>query len=245
MIPRLTMLHAARRATRGVHRPPVVRASDDHDYVLKLGNRDPDFPACELVAAMLATPFAVEIPPFALIEVPERLRALLALQGTTWADLASPQRGGVCFGTRWIDGATPLTASLAGQVEDRGSFWRLFAFDVYIENGDRQPNNPNVLMEGRRVVAIDHGQALPCVQGLGDVGPYAHESHVLWPIVAADRAGLAPVGHRLPSDADIDDAVACVPLGWWADSARPALVRSALRARRQRTRDILDKLSTP
>ncbi len=245
MIPRLIMLNAGRRASRGVHHPPIVRASDDHDYVLKLGDRDRDFPACELVAAMLATAFGVEIPPFALIEVPDDLRAVLALQGPAWADLAAPQPAGGCFGSRWIDVATPFTPLLTERIEDRDSFWRLFVFDVFIENGDRQPNNPNVLVQDRRLVAIDHGQALPCVQGLRDIGPFGHAAHVLWPVVAADPSRLAASARRLPDDRDIDDAVACVPAEWWADSGRPAMVRAALRARRQRTRDILDRLSTP
>lgn len=121
----------------------------------------------------------------------------------------------------------------------------MFAFDLFIENGDRQPNNPNVLVEGRRLVAIDHGQALPCVQGLRDIGPYGHAVHVVWPVIAGGPSRLASFAGRLPTDIDIDDAVACVPPAWWKDSGRPEMVRSALRARRQQTRDILVRLSTP
>lgn len=244
MIPRLTITRSRRRAEEGVHRPPVVRASDGHDYVLKLGNRDPDFPACELVAAVLAPSFGVEVPPFALIELTSGFRILAAVLGPEWADIAAMPAGALCFASRWLPGALPWTASLAGTLADPSAALRLFAFDVYIENGDRQPGNPNVLVEGRRLVAIDHGQALPCVQGLRDIGPFEHADHVAWPLIAADPSALHGVYELQPSDAEIDAAVGSVPAGWWTTSDRPDFARAALRARRGGARDILWSLGT-
>jgi hypothetical protein len=236
---------ARRRVATGVHRPPVVLASDGHEYVLKLGDRDPDFPACELVAAMLAPAFEVETPAFALVEVPAGVRALLAPQGAAWADLAGDHPGGVCFGSRWIPHATPWTAALAALVSDLPSVARLFAFDVYVENGDRQPNNPNVLLAGGRLVAIDHGQALPAVQGLGHIGPYGHAQHVAWPLLAGRGGILAELADQAPSDGDIDAALDAVPAAWWRRTDRADFARRALRDRRARYRATLSGLSTP
>lgn len=245
MITRVTMRLARRRVATGVHRPPVVLASDGHEYVLKLGDRDPDFPACELVAAMLAPTFDVETPPFALVDVPADVRALLAPQGAAWADLARDLPGGVCFGSRWIPHATPWTAALAALVSDLTSVARLFAFDVYLENGDRQPNNPNVLLTRGRLVAIDHGQALPAVQGLDYIGPFGHAEHVAWPLLAGRRGILAEVADQAPSDGDIDRAVDAVPAAWWRREDRADFARHALRVRRERYRATLRGLATP
>lgn len=248
MIPTVTMRRAIRRVTEGVHRPPLVEASDGHQYVLKLGNRDADFPACELIAAQMAPAFGVEVPPFVLVQVPEPLRFGLSLMGEDWQDLAAIQRGGLCFGSRWLTGGPQKwrpEMGRSGAHED--ARWRLFAFDLYIENCDRKAgDNPNLLLVGDRVVAIDHGDALPCVMGVRDQLPYTHDTHLSWPLVQTRRAHLGEWSRWLPSgvtDQLIDSAVSSVPSPWWSGPDRPGLVLQGLRARRTTAADIMTRLS--
>lgn len=244
------MRFALRRLKEGAHRPPVVRASDGHDYVLKLGDQDPDFPACELIAALLAPAFDVEVPPVALVGIPEGLRATMAIFGEEWKDLAAPQPGDVCFGSRWIPGLTQRWHNgLAERVSDLGSLGAVLAFDIYVENGDRRAgSNPNLLLVGDRVVAIDHGQALPCVQGVSGRFPYAFGAHAVWEVLRLGHERLrawSALALNLPTDDQIDAAVAAVPPAWWGDPERPARVRQALRDRRSETSVILLELSQP
>lgn len=250
MIPQVAMRLALRRLKEGAHRPPLVRASDGQDYVLKLGDQDPDFPACELIAALLAPAFGVEVPPVALVSVPDALRSTMVMFGDEWKDLAAPQPGALCFGSRWIPGLTQRWHNgLVDRVRDLGSLGAVLAFDIYVENGDRRAgSNPNLLLVGERIVAIDHGQALPCVQGVHGRFPYAFGAHAVWEVLRPRRERLRTWSAQalyLPTDDQIDAAVAAVPSAWWSDPERPARVRQALRDRRSETSVILLELSQP
>ena len=247
-VPQVTMRYALRRLVEGAHRPPLVGASDGQSYVLKLGDQDPDFPACELVAALLAPAFGVVVPPIALVAVPEAMRVTMSVFGDAWRDLAAPQPGGLCFGSRWISGLTQRWHSgLAGRVRDPGSLAALLAFDIFIENVDRRAGtNPNLLLVADRVVAIDHGQTLPSVQGIQARLPHTYDSHAVWELVRPQRARLAALASlalNLPTDEQIDRAVRAVPEPWWRAPGRPAEVQRALRDRRASTSVILQELS--
>lgn len=113
---------------------------------------------------------------------------------------------------------------------------RLLVFDAFIENTDRcSADNPNLLVSNGRLFAIDHGQALPSVQGItGKSLPYPCDSHLGWATVQ-DQPGLLdePIAAlRRLADEAIDDAVQVVPTEWWTAPVRADAVRRALKLRR-------------
>ncbi len=240
-----------RRAAEGMQRPPIFEADDGHEYVLKLDTLDRDFPAAELVGAYLAAALGVPQPPFAVLDVPEVLaEAFAASEDPDLTEFAeSFQRLGLCcFGSRYLPGVVQKwTPRLRSRVDDCDPVLvRLLVLDAFIENGDRSAaTNPNLLVCNRRLYAIDHGQALPAVQGiLGKKLPYAFDSHLAWSVLQ-ERPHLldAPVADlRALSDGAIEAAVAAVPVAWWFEPHRPAAVVADLRSRRDALPATLDQL---
>jgi len=240
-----------RRTVEGVQRPPVFEADDGYEYVLKLDNHDVDFPAAELVAAQLAGPLTVSIPPFAVLAAPAALTNAFADTGDP--DLIEfaesfDRRGGLCFGSRYLPGVIEKWAArMRYAVPGADEFLaRVLVFDAYIENGDRtSADNPNLLATPAGLFAIDHGQALPAVQGItGKRLGYSFDSHIGWSAVVERPALLdAPIAKLsvLP-DAAIDAAIDVVPAGWWTSTDRADLARADLRIRRDQLPATLNDL---
>jgi hypothetical protein len=235
------LIRFLRRATEGVQRPPIFEADDGHTYVLKLDTMDRDFPAAELVGAGLAGALTVPSPPYRVLRASGLLVDVLMSTGDP--DLREfgesfARTGGLCFGSRYLPGVTvKWDVALRHRVNGAdGILARLLVFDAFIENGDRSSaHNPNLLVSNGAVFAIDHGQALPSVQGIfSKTLPYPFDSHLGWPTVLEQphllERPLADL-RALPGDA-IDAAVGAVPAGWRPDADRPARVRAALRVRR-------------
>lgn len=247
---RPTLCRFVRRTRKGSQRPPVFEATDGANYVIKLDQDAPDFPAAELVAAELARSFGVPIPAFAVIDCPEELLEAMTASGdaelTGFAE-SFRRCGGCCFGSRYLPEPVmtwrkTLRAQVAGVDEVLA---RVLVFDGFIENMDRAAeHNPNLLVSRGELFAIDHGQGLPAVHGVGGGLPYPFDGHIAWDVVERNADLLAePIEdlRRLPDDA-IDAAVAVVPASWWADEARPAATRRSLRERRDRLPSILGRL---
>jgi hypothetical protein len=237
-----------------MQRPPVFEADDGFEYVLKLDSADPDFPAAELVAAGLAEPLGVRLPAYGVVAAPDLLTAALLATGD--ADLAEfaesfGRRGGTCFGSRYLAGVTvKWEPRLRGKVEESDRVLaRLLVFDAFIENADRSSaTNPNLLVSNGVLYAIDHGQALPSVQGItGKSLVFPFDSHISWLTVQQQPDLLAePIASlRALPDAAIDAAVDAVPASWWTAPGRPAAVRLALRQRRAQLPDMLQRLVEP
>lgn len=234
-----------------MQRPPIFEADDGYLYVLKLDTLDRDFPAAELVGAHLADALDVPQAPFAVLGVPPVLSSALAETGDP--DLvefaASFERLGLrCFGSRYLPGAVrKWTPALRSEVTDCDALLvRLLVLDAFIENGDRSSAaNPNLLVSNGRLYAIDHGQALPAVQGItGKRLPYAFDSHLAWSVLQ-ERPHLLeqPTADlRALSDGAIRAAVATVPAAWWTDSGRIPTVIADLCSRRDVLPATLDQL---
>jgi hypothetical protein len=230
-----------RRAVEGMQRPPIFEADDGSMYVLKLDTLDRDFPAAELVGAMLARAFGVPQPPFGVMRAPEKLVELLeSTEDPELSEFAASFKrlGHTCFGSRYLEGVTQKWRATLRAVVPHSErlLAHLLVFDAFIENGDRTSGtNPNLLVSNGRLYAIDHGQALPSVQGVrGKHLPYAFDSHVAWDVIREQPALLdAPVAAlRRLSDADIAEAVGAVPSAWWTEPGRDAAVVADLCARR-------------
>ncbi len=65
---------------------------------------------------------------------------------------------GTAFGSQFVRGV-PMISSEMLDVTLRDAAATLLAFDVFIHNVDRRVENPNILLERDRLIAIDHGDA--------------------------------------------------------------------------------------
>jgi hypothetical protein len=105
--------------------------------------------------------------------------------------------------------------------------------------------NPNLLISSGRVVAIDHNQALPVLQGAtGKRLRFPIESHIAWPTVQSDPHLLtAPIADlRALDPSAVRGAVAAVPACWWGEPARAERAAADLIDRRAVVSDTLAAL---
>jgi len=192
--------------------PGLVEADDDGLYVVKFrgAGQGPKALAAEIVAGELARGLGLPVPELVLVDVdPEMARAE---PDPEIQDLIRASAGlnlGVDFlpGSLPYSPASPPAADLAAAV-----VW----LDALVENIDRTPRNPNLLLWHGNLWLIDHGAALYVHHGTGDPLAVARRpfpairEHVLLgaagPLPEAD-ARLAPL-------ADPETAAALVPPEW-------------------------------
>jgi hypothetical protein len=238
------------RAKEGMQQPPIFEASDHHRYVLKLDTMLREFPAIEMVGAGLARAFEVPLPAYGVLDAPTVLvDALLSSGDSDYVEFAESfaRTGHCCFGSRYLDGVVVKWqhGRAVNAPDAQETLVRLLVFDSFIENGDRtSATNPNLLVSNGRMFAIDHGQALPSVQGVRSTFPFAFDSHLAW-TTAQQRPDMLdrPIQDlRELSDTAIEAAIAAVPDSWWAEPARPNEVCSALCLRRDALPDTLQQL---
>lgn len=128
----------------------------------------------ELVAYRLATLCGIPVPPFGVVYVAEELARILPepYRSTLIASL------GPNFGTRFMAGYGDLGDTLAVPAALRPQACDIFAFDVGVDNADRRPGNPNLLLGDDAILAIDHQHAFSwCVPG--SHGPDQWDAHIL------------------------------------------------------------------
>jgi hypothetical protein len=79
---------------------------------------------------------------------------------------------------------------------------QIFAFDVLIQNYDRQTSNPNLLFNSERLVLIDHESAFSPVLSMQEFGLdrlhyEVFYQHVLFPTLSKDATDYAPLTAKL------------------------------------------------
>jgi hypothetical protein len=128
----------------------------------------------ELVACRLATLCGIPVPPFGVVYVAEELaRALPEPYRSTLIASLGPN-----FGTRFKAGYGDLADTLAVPATLRPLACDIFAFDVGLDNADRRPGNPNLLLGDDEILAIDHQHAFSwCVPG--SHGPDEWDARIL------------------------------------------------------------------
>jgi hypothetical protein len=196
--------------------PGLVEADDDGLYVLKFrgAGQGPKALAAEVVVGELARALGLRVPELVLIELdPDLARAE---PDPEIQDLIRASAG-VNLGVDFLPGALPYAPA---HPPDGDLAAAVVWLDALVENIDRTPRNPNLLLWHGRLWLIDHGAALFVHHGTGDPlalaqRPFAGiRDHVLLPaagsIVAADER-LAPLARP-------ETAAALIPDGW-ADPA--------------------------
>jgi hypothetical protein len=196
--------------------PALVEADDDGLYVLKFrgAGQGPKALAAEVVVGELARALGLPVPELVLIELDPGLAR--AEPDPEIQDLIRAS-GGLNLGVDFLPGALPYVPARPPEAELAGAVVWL---DALVENVDRTPRNPNLLLWHGRVWLIDHGAALFVHHGRGDplaqaLRPFAGiRDHVLLPAAGS----ILEADGRLAASARPEAAAAMVPLEW-ADGA--------------------------
>ncbi len=234
---KLTCFEYRRRLEGGVTKPLLMAAVDDagkeHQVVLKVRQpdvRDGHFEgtslACELICAMLARAIGLDVPDYAIVEVPaallqypqavpdERVRRLLK------ANL------GPNFGTIYQEAAHSWHPSRAALLttELLSLLANVLTFDATVINGDRTGAKPNLLWNGKQVLLIDHSYALPihtADEATLAASPLFPESkvraHCTFDILSGKGSGFARLlasWQAMVSDSDLQQLRALIPATW-------------------------------
>ena len=196
--------------------PGLVEADDDGLYVVKFrgAGQGPKALAAEIVAGELARALGLPVPELVLVQLdPELARAE---PDPEIQDLIRASAG-LNLGVDFLPGALPYTPARPPDPELAASVVWL---DALIENIDRTPRNPNLLLWHGNLWLIDHGAALYVHHSAGDPVARAGErfpairDHVL----LASAGSLPDADARLAPRADPAAAAALVPAEW-ADGA--------------------------
>jgi len=196
--------------------PALVEASDDGLYVTKLrgAGQGPKALAAEVICGELARALSLPVPDLVFVQVPVELSH--AEPDPEIQELLQASAG-VNLGLDFLPGSLPYTP--AGRVQPSpAQAAAIVWFDALVENVDRTPRNPNLLVWHGSPWLIDHGAALyrqHAAGGLGNGGgsfPLSAQ-HVLLPIagpIAEADARLGPLMDR----ALVERVVALVPDDW-------------------------------
>lgn len=158
--------------TSGYTRPCVFVCEDSNgrdagEFVVKFGGgcKHADGLLCELVAFQIASLLQLPAPAIALIEVPESL-AEYAPTDSIRRSISNSH--GLNFGTAFKPGwrSHPLHHSFPSRLQEL--LHRIFLFDLLIENWDRTPANPNLLVRRDEILLIDHESAFVSARNPSD-----------------------------------------------------------------------------
>ena len=219
--------------------PALVEADDDGTYVLKFrgAGQGPKALAAELVAGELARALGLPVPELVLAELDPALAPaepdqeiqdlLKASAGTNVAMDFLP--GSLTFNPAARFSPSPeLAAAIV---------W----FDALVENVDRTPQNPNLLVWHDALWCIDHGAALYRHHGGSDPvaaarAPFALiAEHVLMPYASDLREADVRLAERVDAPA-IQAIVDLVPRAWLGPGgARPYVEALTTRLEAPRT----------
>jgi hypothetical protein len=196
--------------------PGLVEADDDGLYVVKFrgAGQGPKALAAEIVGGELARSLGLPVPELVLVRLDSELAR--AEPDPEIQDLIRASAG-LNLGVDFLPGALPYTPARPPEPDLAAAVVWL---DALIENIDRTPRNPNLLLWHGNLWLIDHGAALYVHHGGGDPLAVARRpfpairEHVLLGAAGSLREADA----RLAPRAEPAPAVALVPAEW-ADGA--------------------------
>jgi len=210
--------------------PAIVEADDLGLYVVKFrgAGQGPLALVAELVAGEIGRALGLNVPELVFAEVDPALgrnepdaEIRHLLKASTGLNLALDYLpGSTTFDPAAGDRANPEIASLA--------VW----FDAFVQNVDRNPRNPNLLMWHHSLYFIDHGAALYFHHDWGTAeekveSPFvAIQQHVLlpWASAIADASALA---HQRLTAGVLRAILKQVPDAWIASGSTTAEERRA------------------
>ena len=189
--------------------PAIVEADDDGMYVVKFrgAGQGPKALVAELIAAGIGRALGLPVPETVLVELDPALG--MAEPDPEIQELLERSEG-LNVGLDYLPGSLPLGAPVGSGVSPDLAA-EVVWFDAYLQNVDRTPRNPNLLLWHRNLWLIDHGAAMYTQHGWGDdldaieAGAGASfpliREHVLLPIAGSIREADARLAPGLTSEA--------------------------------------------
>ena len=167
MIRRVRATEIQRRMQSGSKDPILVRCNSPTgaiDVVAKLRGslpRDTFALAIEYVVSQLGKDLGLNCSEIVAVEFDEAMVSAAEMAGDTKLARLIERSLGLNVGSVFL-GPGFIVASCAALEKRylRETLSGIFAFDFLIQNFDRQASNPNLLRKGKRLVLIDHEQAL-------------------------------------------------------------------------------------
>jgi hypothetical protein len=203
--------------------PGLVEADDLGIYVCKFfgAGQGPRVLVAEVIVGELARRLGIKTPDLVAVELSGQIAKYEADEEVQ--DLLNASIG-LNLGVDFLPGSFGFDASSTPSDEDAA---RILWLDAFTANVDRSWRNPNLLMWGGDLWAIDHGAALYFHHAwTGTIG--APERFAAQPYDASDHV-LIGCRRRLPAvDAELapmvtaellDEVVALVPDAWLGDAA--------------------------
>ena len=144
--------------------PGLVEADDDGLYVVKFrgAGQGPKALAAEIVAGELARGLGLPVPELVLVELDAEMAR--AEPDPEIQDLIRASAG-LNLGVDFLPGALPYSPARPPEPDLAAAVVWL---DALVENVDRTPRNPNLLLWHGNLWLIDHGAALYVHHGAGD-----------------------------------------------------------------------------
>jgi hypothetical protein len=188
--------------------PAIVEADDDGMYVVKFrgAGQGPKALAAELIAAGIGRALGLPVPEPVLAALDPALGR--AEPDPEIQDLLE-RSAGLNVGLDYLPGALPLGSPLGAGISPELAA-EVVWFDAYLQNVDRTPRNPNLLLWHRALWLIDHGAAIYTQHGWsGDLEAIAASAgapfplirdHVLLPIAGSIREADERLAPRLTPD---------------------------------------------
>jgi hypothetical protein len=198
--------------------PAIVEADDDGMYVVKFrgAGQGPKALVAELIAAGIGQGLGLPVPETVLVDLDAALG--MAEPDPEIQELLE-RSVGLNVGIDYLPGSLPIGAPEGAGVSPEQAADVVW-FDAYLQNVDRTPRNPNLLLWHRRLYLIDHGAALYTQHGWPDdldriaesaTGRFpAIRDHVLLPIAGSIVEADARLAPRLPPDV-IEAVLATIP----------------------------------
>lgn len=216
------------RATRyvtplreGGSMPGLMEASDDGLYVVKFRAAGQGTLAlvAEVIAAHLAGAIGLRVPRLSLVDVDPAIGVAEPDPEIQDLILASP---GINLGSDFLPGARSYSAADSWQ-PDAEEAARIVWLDALVNNVDRSPRNPNLLIWHEQLWAIDHGAALYRQHaGLELTSARAPFAQIAEHVLLQRASSITEVDSVLAgalSQEVIDAALAAVPADWFAKDA--------------------------
>lgn len=139
------------KVDQGYSNPYECLDEDGNSFIIKGLPRSSQ--VNEWICANLATAFGLPIADYELVEIPEEL--YFELDFDTQFDLGC----GPVFGSKKIQLAQWFEPKTMQHIVTEEEKLKIFLFDYWVRNADRNSNNTNLLVSDRRIRVIDHNSA--------------------------------------------------------------------------------------
>lgn len=211
--------------------PAIVEADDLGMYVTKFRGAGQGLFAltAEIIAGEIGRALGLKVPEIVLVEVDPVLG-----RSDPDAEIRHLLKAsvGTNVGLDYLPGSTDFVAAAGDKVSAQTASLAVW-FDSFVQNVDRTPRNPNLLMWHRELYLIDHGAAMyfhhhwETMPGKAR-SPFPQiDQHVLLPFASEIAAAGAVARERL-NESVLSDILALVPddfLGSDAEGIREAYLR--------------------